>query len=67
MEAKALVNTLLDMRKDVEAKTLGKTLGYVGTKAMFNFLAITTAEAYAETLWPDTTRCQGRDTDRHDN
>ena len=46
----ALIKTLLDMPEDVEAKTLAKTLGCLETKAIFDSLAITMAEAYTETL-----------------
>ena len=46
----ALIKTLFDMPEDVEAKTLAKTLGCVETKAIFDSLVITMAEAYTETL-----------------
>ena len=50
---------LVDMRKGPETKTLGDKLEDVEEKTLFDTLADTIAEADSETLFPNTTQCDG--------
>ena len=47
LQVKALLNILVDMREEMDAKRLSKTLSYVYTNAIYNYLPTTIVKAYA--------------------
>ena len=63
--AKAVSDMLVDLRKDPETKTLAEKLEDVEAKALFDTLGDAIAEADSETLFPNTTQCDGLGTGKN--
>ena len=56
---------LVDMRKDRATKTLADKLEDLEAKALFDTLAVAIVEADSETLFPNTTQCDGLGTGKN--